>query len=337
VRHYYYTSAWQVLEERLDAATTAERQFVWGLRYIDDQVLRDRAPSGSGPLSERLYALQDANWNMDAIVNASGSVQERYSYTAYGVPTVLTPAFAPRTSSIFDWLYLYQGGRLDLTSALYHFRYRDLSPTLGRWLQQDPWGYVDGLSLCQYVQSNPTNRTDAFGLQGDVTGNCNISIFAGHIGPDATDFIRDNSGWNDSIVTGCGNYVGLVSCFTGMVQDLIPADNKIPDFPDWGMAPLKAENVIRSMRIVFEKARAFAATLCKNREQFCDDGTRDRYECGDKNQRCDAVTITITCDADMRRLMEAGIGPNGNPVRGLPTAESKRICGSFEVRGCKKP
>lgn len=42
VRHFYYSSQWQILEERLDDATTADRQFVWGLRYIDDQICRDQ-------------------------------------------------------------------------------------------------------------------------------------------------------------------------------------------------------------------------------------------------------------------------------------------------------
>src|SRR5262249_3619128 len=41
-RHYFYSSAWQVLEEQVGTSTTAERQFVWGLRYMDDLVLRDR-------------------------------------------------------------------------------------------------------------------------------------------------------------------------------------------------------------------------------------------------------------------------------------------------------
>jgi len=38
-RHYYYTPGWQCVEERVGTTTTAERQFVWGLRYIDDLVL----------------------------------------------------------------------------------------------------------------------------------------------------------------------------------------------------------------------------------------------------------------------------------------------------------
>jgi hypothetical protein len=38
------------------------------------------------------------------------------------------------------------------------------SPTLGRWVQQDPMGYVDGANLYETVESNPTNGLDPFGL-----------------------------------------------------------------------------------------------------------------------------------------------------------------------------
>ena len=41
-RHFYYTPGWQVVEERVGTSTSANRQFVWGLRYIDDLVFRDR-------------------------------------------------------------------------------------------------------------------------------------------------------------------------------------------------------------------------------------------------------------------------------------------------------
>ena len=43
-RHYYYSHRWQSLEERLGASpdtAAAERQFVWGERYIDNLVIRD--------------------------------------------------------------------------------------------------------------------------------------------------------------------------------------------------------------------------------------------------------------------------------------------------------
>ncbi len=57
-RHYYYTTQWQVIEERLGSATTADRHYLWGNRYIDDLILRDRDVNGDGTLEERLYALK---------------------------------------------------------------------------------------------------------------------------------------------------------------------------------------------------------------------------------------------------------------------------------------
>jgi len=42
-------------------------------------------------------------------------------------------------------------------SAMYH-------PTLGRFAQRDPKGYVDGMSLYQYVRGAPTNSCDPTGL-----------------------------------------------------------------------------------------------------------------------------------------------------------------------------
>jgi len=38
-------------------------------------------------------------------------------------------------------------------------------PTLGRWVQRDPSGYVDGMSLYEYVRSSPTMGLDHAGLQ----------------------------------------------------------------------------------------------------------------------------------------------------------------------------
>jgi len=80
-RHYYYSNRWQILEERLNALTTANRQFGWGLRHVDDLILRDRG-------SERLYALHDP-LSVTALVNTSGVVQERYGYDGFGGSRVM--------------------------------------------------------------------------------------------------------------------------------------------------------------------------------------------------------------------------------------------------------
>lgn len=50
-RHFYYTDSWQDVEERLGSLTTAERSHVWGIRYTDELVCRDRAVSGGSSSS----------------------------------------------------------------------------------------------------------------------------------------------------------------------------------------------------------------------------------------------------------------------------------------------
>ncbi len=159
LRDFYYSSQWQILEERIGGTTAADRQFVWGLRYIDDLVLRDRA-------TERLYALQDANWNVIAIVDTSGVVQERYRYTAYGLPAVLNPDFSIRSGgSSFGWETLYCGYRWDSESGLYLARNRYLNSLLGLWITRDPIGFDGGnLNLYGYVGVRPVVKTDPTGL-----------------------------------------------------------------------------------------------------------------------------------------------------------------------------
>ena len=173
-RHYYYSSRWQVLEERVGILTSADRQLVWGLRYIDDLVLRDRdaasggdlGTSGSG-LDERLYAIQDANWNGVAVADASATVQERYVYFPYGKTMWLTDIFGSRESSSCSWDILYTGRCIDLETGLYHHRLRRYEADLGRFVSRDPIELAgDGLGLYRYCGDNPCGKTDPLGLAG---------------------------------------------------------------------------------------------------------------------------------------------------------------------------
>ncbi len=62
---------------------------------------------------------------------------------------------------------LYQGMTLDAVTGLYHERNRDYSPSLGRWMEQDPAQYINGANTYQFVDSSPVGNVDASGFFWD--------------------------------------------------------------------------------------------------------------------------------------------------------------------------
>jgi len=73
---------------------------------------------------------------------------ESYTYEVYGRPYVmnsagsdgnwLTEDAANQSVSAFGNPILFTGQRWDFITVLYYYRFRDYSPTLGRFLQTDP-------------------------------------------------------------------------------------------------------------------------------------------------------------------------------------------------------
>lgn len=162
-RHFFFTQEWQVSEERVDTSTDAERQFVWGQRYVDDLVLRDRDTNSDGALDERLYALQDDNWNVTSLSDTAGGPEERFAYAAYGTPLFLTGTFGAQTTSSFGWSRLFATYERE-TPGLYHVRERSFHASLGSWCQRDPFGLTDDVSLYSYAHLSPTGFVDSYGL-----------------------------------------------------------------------------------------------------------------------------------------------------------------------------
>jgi RHS repeat-associated protein len=166
VHDLYYDAAWQVLEERWAGVSTATIQYVWSPVYVDALVLRDRSTLNNGTLDERLWVQQDANYNVTALINGSGTVVERYVYDPYGKQMVLDANFNIRTSSSYAFVHGFQGLRLDTMSGLYYVRNRDLSPTLGRWAEPDPIGFQAGDTNWYRALGNKTmSATDQWGTQ----------------------------------------------------------------------------------------------------------------------------------------------------------------------------
>jgi RHS repeat-associated protein len=104
------------------------------------------------------------NGNTTSLTSPSGNVVQRFVYDPYGTQTVLAANWSATTDA-YHWLYGYQGGRLDPNTTLINFRHRDYSPILGRWIEPDPAGYVDGGSLYQFALSNSLRFTDPLGTE----------------------------------------------------------------------------------------------------------------------------------------------------------------------------
>jgi len=97
----------------------------------------------------------------------------------------MMPKSANTTSDSKHWVYRWQGGRYDSTTGLYNFRNRDYSPTLGRWVQQDPIGYIDGANLYQAMLGAPIGNVDPMGLSADGDDlDSSGSVGWGDDGPD---------------------------------------------------------------------------------------------------------------------------------------------------------
>jgi YD repeat-containing protein len=178
----YYDGS-NVIEERQSGMVTA--QYVWGLGYVNDLVLRDDnttsgslGVSGSG-LGRRIYVEQDANFDVTSLTDTSGNVLERFAYDAYGNMIVLTGTTTwTVVSDSLSWVYTWQGGRLDQVTGFVRFDAggdgRDVNTALGVPMEQDPDGYLNGANLYQWEVSNPESLVDPSGMAPDPQWNVNM-------------------------------------------------------------------------------------------------------------------------------------------------------------------
>jgi RHS repeat-associated protein len=158
----FFSGDWQLLETKVGSNTVTRN--VWSPVYVDTLVLRDRDTDGNGSLDERLYSLQDVNWNTTALVSAGGTVQERYTYTPFGQVTFRDGSGSTLSGSAKDWVFLHQGGER-IAAGDYEFRNRVYSPSLGRWLSNDPLGFKSGdANHFYYLSNNPNTHIDPIGL-----------------------------------------------------------------------------------------------------------------------------------------------------------------------------
>jgi len=135
--------------------------------YEELDVVLDRSSDGSSVpylnglgIDDKLrqageqYFLQDHLGGTAALTDAIGGVIEQTRYEAFGESL---------GSSLSR--YGHTGRERDGASGLMYYRARWYDPTQGRFITEDPIGFEGGLNLYAYVENNPINFTDPFGLK----------------------------------------------------------------------------------------------------------------------------------------------------------------------------
>ncbi|PYI91718.1 MAG: hypothetical protein DME97_12560 [Verrucomicrobia bacterium] len=113
----------------------------------------------------------DKQESVNALVDLSGNVVEKYSYDAFGRPTVTNAdGSGARSYSNYGNRFMYTGREWLWELNLYDYRHRLYNPDNGRFLQTDPTGFDAGdMNLFRYCDDDPVDRSDPSGLLADHT------------------------------------------------------------------------------------------------------------------------------------------------------------------------
>jgi RHS repeat-associated protein len=134
------------------------------------------------------HFLSDALGSTLALTDDSGTTQTGYNYEPYGTTT--TSGAASNNSITYS-------GRENDNTGLYYYRARYYSPTLQRFISEDPIGLAGGINTYAYVEGDPLTHIDPLGLASGT-----IALFAGVGGqitfgqnPNGSGFLTVQFGW----------------------------------------------------------------------------------------------------------------------------------------------
>jgi RHS repeat-associated protein len=115
------------------------------------------------------YYHADHLGSIRVLTDANEDIVATYQYDAFG--TILQ-----ETGDISN-PYRFTGREWDVESGLYYYRARYYNAIMGRFLQKDPQGMVDGPNLYVYVRNNPVNFKDPMGKEMRMIYHCVFWVY----------------------------------------------------------------------------------------------------------------------------------------------------------------
>jgi RHS repeat-associated protein len=129
-------------------------------RKIDESLAELRSGGAS-------YYERDGLGSITSLSSSAGSIANTYEYSSFGslansMGTVGNP-------------FRYTGREFDLETGLYNYRARFYDPVVGRFIGEDPTGFLAGTNFYDYAANDPTVLIDPLGLYHCVGGaNCDF-------------------------------------------------------------------------------------------------------------------------------------------------------------------
>ena len=186
--YYIYDGERPILEYKSNDLTHPVKN-VYG-KGIDEILMRTENGINSG---QPFYYCQDHEGSVTHLLNSSGNKIEIYSYDAFGAPSFYNGSGTQINSTAYNNRFLFTGreyaasyrGTYVAPFAFYEYRARAYNPTLGRFMSEDPKGFVrragsgavpngwtfathpdeTELNLFTYCGNNPIDFTDPMGLE----------------------------------------------------------------------------------------------------------------------------------------------------------------------------
>jgi len=256
---------WNLIAE-LNHTNGLIRSYIWGLDLSGSM----QGAGGVGGLlaikptgTNTFFVSYDGNGNVtDLIDAATGTTSGQFEYGPFGEVIRATGPSAKANPFRFSTKYTD-----DETDFLYYgFRY--YNSIAGKWPNRDPYGERGGLNLYGFVDNDPINVVDLFGLYTAKVKNCEVVVLYGHGSADKPHTFKFGGRCS------AGHFVG---CQSRTTNDKIPPGNQIPGAPstddDLVSGPGNRDNPDTSfdkfMDDSWAAAKKKAKDICASKDKCC--------------------------------------------------------------------